>query len=149
MNVKTRNALLATAVFLLSGALGTAGAAEPSDLFIIKTTTKSPAAVAHAMEVYAKHKKWIFMGAQKVKNGEVTLVKVCIPAVGRDVWLEGLYLSAMLPCGNVGIYKKDGKTEVSMLSARYMHVLVPTPGMQKASETAQPLLDGMLAAAVK
>lgn len=148
--MKTKTISIAAVVaFLFTMTCGLARAAEPSDLFIVKTTSKSPAVVARAMERYAKRKKWQYLGAFKVKNGQVTLVKVCIPAVGKNVWHEGLYLSAMLPCGNIGIYKKDGKTEVSMLSARYMHVLVPTPGMQKAVDTAEPLLNGMLEAVLK
>lgn len=134
---------------LLFGALSVAQAAKPSDLFIIRSTTKSPEAVAGALKSYAEAHKWQFLGASKVKNGAVTLVKVCIPAVGKEVWPQGLYLSALLPCGNIGIYSEAGKTEVSMLSARYMHVLVPTAAMEKASATAEPLLTGMLDAALK
>lgn len=105
--------------------------------------------VVGALKSYAKSHKWLFVGATKVRKGTVTLVKVCIPAVGKRVWPQGLYLSAMLPCGNIGVYKKGGKTEVSMLNARYMHVLVPTAAMGKVSALAEPMLDGMLNSAVK
>lgn len=55
----------------------------------------------------------------------MSLVKICIPEVGQQIWPVGLHLSALLPCGNIGIYQKDGKTEMSLLHARYMHVLYP------------------------
>ena len=128
---------------------GAAMAAEPASLFITRATDKSPEAVADAIKAYSDAHKWQFLGASKVKNGEVTLVKVCIPEVGKLVWPQGAYLSALLPCGNIGIYKKGDKNEVSMLHARYMHVLVPTPEMEKASATAAPLLEDMLNSALK
>lgn len=139
-----------TALLLLcSLASGVSLAAEPSNLFVIRTTDKSADAIADAIKTYAEARKWQYLGASKVKNGEVTLVKVCIPDVGKQVWPQGLHLSALLPCGNLGIYKKGDKTEVSMLNARYMHILVPTPEMEKASATAEPLLEEMLNAALK
>jgi len=39
-----------------------------------------------------------YLGDSKVKNGEVRLVKICLPEVGQLVWSVGLQLSAALPC---------------------------------------------------
>jgi len=148
--VELKHLLNRTALLLMcSVACGTALAAEPSSMFITRTTDKSPEVIADAIKTYAEAKKWQYLGASKVKNGEVTLVKVCIPEIGKLVWPQGLHLSALLPCGNLGIYRKGDKTEVSMLHARYMHALVPTPEMEKASATAEPLLEDMLNAALK
>lgn len=144
----TGKKLTAIAV-LLFGVVSVAQASKPSDLFIVRSTTKSPDAVVGSLKSYAKSHRWLFVGATKVRKGTVTLVKVCIPKVGRKVWPQGLYLSAMLPCGNVGVYRKAGKTEVSMLDARYLHVLVPTPAMKKISAMAEPMLMGMLNTALK
>jgi len=138
---------LSTTLFLGVGAV--VQAAEPTSLFVIRATAKTPEAIADAIKNYSETNKWQYLGATKVKNGEVTLVKVCIPEIGKLVWPQGAHLSALLPCGNIGIYQKAGKTEVSMLSARYMHVLVPTPEMEKASAAAEPLLNAMLDAALK
>lgn len=139
-----------TALLLLCNlSYGVASAAEPSNLFVIRTTDKSPEAIVDAIKTYSEAKKWQYLGATKVKNNEVTLVKVCIPEIGKMVWPQGPHMSALLPCGNLGIYKKGGKTEVSMLHASYMHKLVPTPEMEGASTTAQPLLEDMLNTALK
>ena len=146
--LKTTNVLVIAAALFLGVSL-VAQAAEPSSLFVIRDSAKTPEAIAGGIKTYAEAHKWQFLGASKVKNGEVTLVKVCIPEVGKVVWPQGLYLSALLPCGNIGIYTKAGKTEVSMLNARYMHVLVPTAEMEKASKVAEPLLNAMLDAALK
>ena len=127
----------------------TAVAAE--DLIVVRPTAKTPEEVVEAIKVYAGEKKWVYMGANKVKpmQGEVTLVKVCIPEVGKLLWPLGLQMSAMLPCGNFGVYQKQGKTEISMLHPRYMQVLYPHPEVEKASAVATPLLTDMLEAVAK
>jgi hypothetical protein len=86
----------------------------------------------------------MYMGANKAKQGEVTMVKVCVPAVGRMLWPIGLQVSAFLPCGNLGIYRASGATQVSMLHPRYMQVLYPHAEVEKAVSVATPLLMDML-----
>ena len=49
----------------------------------------------------------------------------------------------------LGVYTKKGKTQVSMLSAEYMHKLVPTDAMAKASKKADVMLKKKLAEIVK
>jgi hypothetical protein len=130
------------AMLLALGTFPQAGNAD--DIFIVRTTSKTPAAVVSAIKSYSEQKKWQYLGNNKVKKGEVTLVKICIPEVGRLIWPAGLRLSAMLPCGNVGIYQKDAATEISVLHPRYMHRLHPHPATKRAGEVAQPLLTDML-----
>jgi hypothetical protein len=48
----------------------------------------------------------------------VTLATICIPEVGQQIWPVGLQLNAMLPCGNLGVYKKGDGTEISLLHPR-------------------------------
>jgi hypothetical protein len=127
----------------------TARTAERDDMFLVRSTTKTPEAVVEAVKAYSEQRKWLYLGANKVKQGEVTLVKICIPEVGQLIWPVGLNLSARLPCGNLGVYQKDGKTEISLLHPRYMQVLYPHPAVEKASATAYPLLTEMLDAVVK
>ena len=117
---------------------------QKKDLFLVRSTSKTPEAVVEAVKSYAEARKWQYLGAFKVKQGEVTLVKFCIPEVGRQLWPLGLELSAMLPCGNLGVYQQEGKTEISLLSPRYMSILYPNPAVEKASATAEPLLTEML-----
>ena len=130
-------------------AFSMSNAVYAADMFIVVSTNKSVDQVVTAVKKYSKDKKWKFIGATKVKKGKVTLVKTCIPAIGKLVWPQGLKYSAMLPCGNLGVYTKKGKTQVSMLSAEYMHKLVPTDAMAKASSKANVLLKQMLDEIVK
>jgi hypothetical protein len=124
------------------GSAATVG--KPHDMFMLRSTAKSPEAVVEAIQSYAQARKWNYLGADKVKQGQVTLVKICIPEVGQQLWPVGLQISAMLPCGNLGVYQKDGRTEISLLHPRYMRLLYPDPAVEKASAIAEPLLVGML-----
>lgn len=121
------------------------------DMILVRSSMKSPDEVADAIKTYAEGKKWVYMGANKVKpvQGEVTFVKVCIPEVGMLLWPLGLHLSAILPCGNFGVYKNEGKTEISMLHPRYMQMLYPHPSVEKASAIVTPLFIEMLESVVK
>ncbi len=126
-----------------------ARAENPNDIFIVRTTSKTPDAIVAAIKSHSEEKRWEYLGESKVKKGEVTLVKICIPAVCQLIWPVGLQLSAMLPCGNVGIYQKGTATEISVLHPRYMHALYPHPSTERASAVAQPLLIEMLDAVTK
>jgi hypothetical protein len=120
-----------------------------TDILIVRSTDKSPEAVVEAVKSYSKRMKWRYIGDSKVKQGKVILVKICIPEVGRAVWPAGLKLSALLPCGNLGVYSTGSNTQISMLHPRYMHVLYPDPTTEKASAIALPLLNEMLDSIVK
>lgn len=123
---------------------GLAQAADPDGIFIVRTTNQTPDAVVAAVRSHAEQHQWLFLGENKVKRGEVTLVKLCIPEVGKLVWPAGLQLSALLPCGNLGIYTNGGTTEISLLHPRYMHLLHPDPALEQAGAVAEPLLIEML-----
>ena len=149
MKTMIRGLAVSCGALLWMASLSTAVAAD--DLIVVRETAKTPEQVVEAIKTYAEEKKWVYLGANKVKppQGEVTFVKVCIPAVGKLLWPLGLQMSALLPCGNFGVYQKQGKTEISMLDPRYMHVLDPRPEVEKASALATPLLTGMLDAVAK
>lgn len=119
------------------------------DMILVRSSAKAPDAVVEAIKAYSEQKQWQFVGESKVKNGEVTLVKVCIPQVGKVLWPLGLQVSAMLPCGNLGVYQKAGKTEISMLHPSYMQLLYPHPEVEKAVKIATPLLLDMLDSVAK
>lgn len=123
--------------------------APGAGLFLVRTTAKQPNEVVEAVKAYSEGKKWQYVGASMVKNGEVTLVKVCIPEIGKLLWPLGLQVSAMLPCGNVGVYQKQGKTEISMLHPAYMQLLLPNAEVEKAVKIATPLLLDMLESVAK
>jgi hypothetical protein len=140
-------ALLLSAVLLAFTRLAYADTAE--DVFMVRATSKTPDAVVAAIETYSAEKKWQYLGASRVKQGQVRLVKLCIPEVGKLIWPIGMQLSALLPCGNVGIYQNGATTEISILHPRYMYVLYPHPATERASTVAQPLLSDMLDAVTK
>jgi hypothetical protein len=118
--------------------------AEAKDRFVIRTSARQPDAVTDAIKAYAERQKWLFLGANEVKQNQVTLIKICPPAVGRKIWPLGLHLSAMLPCGNLGVYQKDGVTEVSLLDPHDMELLHPDPAVTEASAIAATALTEML-----
>jgi len=118
--------------------------AASDKIFMVKSTNQSPEAVVKAIKDYAQEMKWQYLGDNKVKKGAVTLVKICIPEVGWLVWPLGLRFSAMLPCGNIGVYQTTEGTEVSVLHPRYLSLLYPDPKLDRASEVAAPLLKKML-----
>lgn len=134
-----------TAFFLMIGL----AQAEPDDIFMVRTTSKTPDAVVAAVKSYANEQKWQFLSANKVKQDQVILVKICIPEVGKLIWPVGLRLSALLPCGNMGIYSNGSMTEISVLHPRYMSMLYPDPALEQAGAIAEPLLREMLDAVAK
>lgn len=140
----------AMVAYIVMLALNTPAYAQGSqDNLIIKTTSKAPDAIVAAIKSYSEQKKWLYLGDSKIKQGEVTLVKICIPEVGQLLWPAGLHLSALLPCGNVGLYNKGEATEISVLHPRYMQLLYPHPATERASAVALPLFTEMLDAVTK
>lgn len=139
------SAAICGAVITLATVAQPAMADDPKDGLVIRSTSKSPDEVAAAVKAYGDKMKWQNIDPAKVKMGEVTLIKTCIPAVGGKLWSVGLHIAALLPCGNLAAYKgKDGKTEVSMLKAGYMAKLYPDPKVEEAAKIAEPLLNAML-----
>ena len=136
---------LAATSFLFSGTV----AAADDGLFIIKSSHKAPDDIVAAIKSYAEQKKWIYLGSNKVKEGEVTLVKVCIRSAGKYVWKAGMEYSAMLPCGNLSVYKKEGVTQISLLNPDFMNRLHPDPDLKKLGEETLPEFETMLTAVVK
>ena len=140
---------LACALYVCSP-LALAQAPAPGPGMLVKSpTAKTPEEVVSAVKAYAEGKKWLYMGATKAKQGEITMVKVCIPQVGQVLWPIGLEVSALLPCGNLGVYQKKGQTEVSMLHPSYMQVIYPHPEIEKAVGIATPLLMGLFESVTK
>ncbi|MEW5878810.1 MAG: DUF302 domain-containing protein [Pseudomonadota bacterium] len=123
---------------------GAAAAQTPGANFIVKTTAKSPEAVVSDLKSRVLQNKWLYLAEFKVKNDEVTVVKMCVPAAGKDIWSAGMHVSALLPCGHFGVYREDGTTKVSLLDPRFMNVLNPHPGLKKAGDDLHPLLTGLL-----
>jgi hypothetical protein len=142
MKCRSVSAVVTAAAF---AALATGAAAQtPSANFIVKTTAKSPEAVVSDLKSRVLENKWLYLAEFKVKNDEVTVVKMCVPAAGKDIWSAGLHVSALLPCGHFGVYREDGTTKVSLLDPRFMNLLNPHPGLKKAGDDLHPVLTKLL-----
>lgn len=135
---------LLVALSLSCAALPALAHVDAKDMISVTPTAKTPAAVVEAVKAYSAEKKWIYFADGKVKNGEVTLVKVCIPAAGKDLFAAGLKASVLGPCGNLSIYVEAGKTEVALLNPMYMNEIYPNEHVKKAGEEAAPLLRAMV-----
>jgi hypothetical protein len=128
-----------------AGAPASAGEyAAPNDVFVVKASAKSPDAVLGAIKTYIADKQWLYLGDNKVKNGEVILVKLCVPSASKDIWAAGLHVSALAPCGHLGIYRGAGQTKVSMLHPKFMHALNPHPSLKTVGDELAPLFTTML-----
>jgi hypothetical protein len=144
--LRTVAALHMTTILIFTSAVN---AGDAVNLLIIRSSQKPPAAVVTAIKAYAQGKKWLYLGDNVVKNGEVTLVKICIPAAGKYVWAAGMEYSAMLPCGNLSLYRKDGTTQISLLDPGFMNLLHPDPNLKKLGDETRPLFESMLEAVTK
>ena len=131
-------------LIILAMLLPTVWANEPNEMFILRSSQTAPEEVVMQIEHYAKDKKWNYLGAHKVKKGQVWLVKICIKAAGKALWKAGPHVSAMLPCGNISVYKEKGMTQISLLHPRFMHMIYPDPNVQNAVDISTPLLIGMM-----
>jgi hypothetical protein len=49
-----------------------AWSADVKDLFVIRSSAKPPDLLTDAIKTCAEEKKWLFLGANKVKQGQVT-----------------------------------------------------------------------------
>ena len=140
-----------TALFLI-GAITLprlAVAGEPNDMFMMRDTQKSQEDVVSAIKSYVEENDWLYLADFKVKGGEVTVVNICYPPIGPDIWAAGMHVAAMMPCGHIGVYKDGDKTIISMLHPRFMTTLYPDPNLEKAVSTVTPQFEAMLAEVTK
>ena len=141
---------LGVGILLAAGSTaGIAQASGPGKNFIIRTTDKTPDAVVFDIKSYVLDRKWLYLAEFKVKNNEVTIVKLCVPSASSDIWAAGLHVSALLPCGQIGVYREGGMTRLSMLDPRFMNLLNPDPNLKKAGEDLFPVLTKLLDDVVK
>ncbi len=135
---------LGVALLPLVLATGLARADGPSELFWVKSSEKAPEQVVAAIKSYVEARKWLYLAEFKVKGGQVTAVKICNPAVGKDVFAAGTHVAAMMPCGNLAVYDEGG-TKIAMLHPKFMTVLNPDPNLERAVRELAPQFESMLA----
>lgn len=120
-------------LFLVAAVAGLAGCATPTareGMFITRSSAKTPADVHQAIRQYVAQKEWLYIGDNKLKNGEVTQVRICDRKAAANIWKAGMHVAAMLPCGQLSIYQEGGTTKVTMLHPRYLTMLDPHAEVQ-------------------
>lgn len=126
------SALAAAAVAL--GLAGCATTATRDDLFVTRTSVKTPAEVHQAIRQYVSQKQWLYINDNKIKGGEITQVRICDPKAAANIWKAGLQVSAMMPCGHMSIYQDGGATKVTLLHPRFMTMLDPHPAVKELAD---------------
>lgn len=135
---------LAVAGLTVGCAAVSAGGYGANDMFLVKPSAKSPEATVVAIRNYVADKKWLYLAEFKVKSDQVTIVKLCVPSVSKDIWAAGIHIGAMGPCGNISVYQEGGATKISMLHPKFMDTLNPDPNLKKVGEELYPLFTAML-----
>ena len=134
---------------LILGALSSgAWAGEPNDMFWVRSSARSPEHVVNAVRTYAEARKWLYLADFKIKGGAVTAVKICYPAIAKDIFAAGMHVAAMMPCGHIAVYDEGG-TKVAMLHPRFMTALYPDPNLERAVRDVTPLFEAMLTEVVR
>jgi hypothetical protein len=124
-------ALLAIAALSVAGC---ATPAPPQEIYLTRSTAKSPADLHQAIRQYVSQKGWLYIGDNKLKGGEIMQVRICDPKAAANIWKAGMQVSAMMPCGHMSIYQEGGATKVTMLHPRFLTVLDPHPAVQELAD---------------
>jgi len=124
-----------------------AAAGEPNAMFLMRDTTRSPDEVVASAKAYVKSQDWLYVNDASLKG--VVFVKFCVPEMAKDIFAAGDHLAALLPCGSMAVYRKSGRTQISMLHPAYMNALYPDPKLERAAQTGLPLFNALLDAVVK
>ena len=123
---------IAACAALLAGCAGTPPTRD--EMFVTRSSAKSPADLQQAIRDYVQHKNWQYIGDNKIKGGQITQVRICDPKAAADIWSAGLQVSAMLPCGHMSVYQEGGVTKVTLLNPRFLARLDPHPAVKKLAE---------------
>lgn len=122
---------------LLAATLGAAGCATRpphQDIYVTRSTAKSPGDLHQAIRQYVSQKGWLYINDNKIKGGEITQVRICDPKAAANIWNAGLKVSAMMPCGHLSIYQEGGTTKVTMLHPRFLTLLDPHPAVKELAD---------------
>ena len=122
---------------LLAAVLTVAGCATPAprdDVYVTRSTPKSPADLHQAIRQYVSQKGWLYVNDNKLKGGEITQVRICDPKAATNIWSAGLRVSAMMPCGHMSIYQEAGSTKLTMLHPQFLTRLDPHPAVRELAD---------------
>lgn len=113
---------------------GCASAPPRQELFVTRTTTKTPAELHQSIRQYVAQKGWLYINDNKIKGGEITQVRICDAKAAANIWKAGMQVSAMMPCGHMSIYQDGGATKVTLLHPRFMTMLDPHPAVKELAD---------------
>ena len=122
-------------------------AGEPNAMFLLRDTARSPDEVVAAVKAYVKAQDWAYVNDASLKG--VVFVKFCVPEMAKDIFAAGDHVAALLPCGSMAVYRKSGRTQISMLHPAYMHAVYPDPNLERAAAKGLPLFNALLDAVSK
>jgi hypothetical protein len=142
-----KRCILAVIVALLAATAAPALAGPPNRYFLVRDTQLSPQDVVATAKAYVDEQGWMYVNDAELKG--VIFVKFCVPALAKDIFAAGDHIAALLPCGSMAIYPKDGKTQISMLHPGYMNALYPDPNLARAAEKGLPLFQALLDAVTR
>lgn len=137
--------LLLCALFLALTRPAVAG--EPNAMFLMRDTDRTPDEVVAAVKAHAKRQDWVYVNDASLKG--VVFVKFCVPEMAKDIFAAGDHVAALLPCGSMAVYRKGGRTQISMLHPGYMNAIYPDPRLERAAQTGLPLFNALLDEVVK
>lgn len=137
----TKAMLLSTILIVSAPSAG----AETNDHFIVRDSTTPVDEVVDRIKRFAtEDEDWIFLSSFGLKGGEVAAVKICYLPIGKDIFAAGMHVAAMLPCGHMALYEKDGRTHLTVLHPKFMTTLNPDPNLERAVAKATPAFERML-----
>jgi len=140
--INATKAMLLPAILIVSAP---SSGAEPNDHFIVRDSTTPVEEMVERIERFAtEDEDWIFLSSFGLKGGEVTAVKICYLPIGKDIFAAGMHVAAMLPCGHMALYEKDGRTHLTVLHPKFMTTLNPDPNLERAVAKAAPAFERML-----
>lgn len=136
-------ATIAASAFALSAAPATAQ--QTGGMIIVHTLDQSREdAVAAVRDYTESHDDWVHLAEFDLAGGAATAVKVCYLPLGSDIVAAGLQVMAMMPCGHLAFYEKDGETRLSRLDLDFMTTLNPDENLARAVEAGGPAFATML-----
>lgn len=122
-------------VLAAAGLAGCATRGAGENVFVTRSSAKSPAELHQSIRQYVAQKGWLYIGDNKLKGGEITQVRICDAKAASNIWKAGLHVSAMMPCGHMSIYQESGTTKVTMLHPRFLTMLYPHPEVKGLADS--------------
>ncbi|NRB38810.1 MAG: DoxX family membrane protein [Pseudomonadales bacterium] len=117
-------------------------AENPAFLFW-QTEQSIDALLVDLLQAASQH-GWKVHGPEKVANGSITLVKLCLPEVGKAILQQSRHYSAMLPCISLSLYKEQDSSKLTLLDPAYMQHITSSAAIGAAADKSREALFKLL-----